>query len=190
MRLPPFGGPLHFSVPPTRTSGEDLGLGPVELGLSNRSLGPEVSQLGQLIGGAHMCRARLDPRSQRLVLRLADSHVPLVHRAAPSDHIHEYAEERENEDEEQPARFAQPTESVAPKDVPDHPEEDHEPKEEDEKIEDGPKRVEKWIGRSEHLLPPLLDDYSAAAPFEVRSARLVEFRSPRNSGSRDKSTIE
>jgi hypothetical protein len=53
-----------------------------------------------------------------------------VHRAAARDDVNEYAQKRENEDEEQPACLAHSTQVMAPEDVPYHSEEDHQPKEE------------------------------------------------------------
>ena len=131
----------------------------------------EVSQLGELVGGAAARRGGrvLDVRPERLLFRLRLFDVALLHAVPASDQVDEHAEERDDEHEDRPQPLAPPAEVVAAEDVDEHPEQDDDPRHPEEEPQEGPEHAKQWIVVRKHRAPPAVtqlgaDDLRTRAP--------------------------
>src|SRR5437773_2957438 len=70
---------------------------------------------------------------------------PLVHLAAPHDHVREHADEREHQDQDQPPGLGPAAEVTAAEDVDDDPDEQVHPDQPDEEEHHGQERVEQRV---------------------------------------------
>jgi hypothetical protein len=108
-------------------SAENLGFLLFELGVIDDPSVSEVCELGQLVDRSPAASGVPDVGLERLVPRLCLGDVALAHVVAARNHIHEDAQERDQQHEDQPRRLCPSAEVVAAEDVGDDPEEQEEP---------------------------------------------------------------
>ena len=108
-------------------------------------------ELRQLIGLAGATGRFLDVALEGRVSCLGVGHRVLRHVVATGDQVHEHAEERQEDHEEQPQRLGEAAHLVAAEDVHDHVEQGHQPDDPQEEYEHRPEDAQQWVVvREEH----------------------------------------
>ena len=89
-----------------------------ELLLGDRALVAENGQFGDLLGGARLIPCRvLNVVPKRLILTLRLGKGSLVHRPAAGDQVHQRAQPRDDDDDQDPERLAPSGQLVVPENV-------------------------------------------------------------------------
>ena len=76
---------------------------------------------------------------------------PIVHRSTPEDQVGEDAEERKQNDKEDPEHLGRPAEIMTAEYVSEYRNGKPDPQEEHDELEHGPKDVDEGIAGSEHM---------------------------------------
>src|SRR5580704_2061514 len=131
--------------PPDSSGGQDLRLLLLELLGRDDAPVAQVGELGQLVGRIRTCDL-LDVAAGCLVLLLRRLYAVLVHLAAPDDQVDQDPDERNDQHEQEPQRFAPAGQVRAAEDVDEDGDQDPEPDNPKEDLEDRPEGTEQRIG--------------------------------------------
>src|SRR6476646_3126369 len=137
--------------------GERLLLECVELGLGDRPAVEELLAVGDLLGrAAAAARGRADVIVHLLLLGLGLGHGALHHAVVVGDQVDEHAEERHADHKDQPERLRPAADVMAPEDVREDPEQQHEPGHPKKEDENRPEDVEERVvgGNGQRYRPP------------------------------------
>src|SRR5262249_6996018 len=125
--------------------GENLGLSLLELSLGDDAAILQVRELGKLVGAAAGARGITHVRAELLLVGLLLADAPFLHRTAPGDEVNQDAEERQDNDEDEPERFGPSAQVLAAENVEDYPEEQEDPQHPEEEPQHRQERVEQRV---------------------------------------------